>query len=208
MTATTTTAPELKGFFDRCVAIAERKREAREDFAEIKLEDPLKKIDWTRLMALAAAYDADRHDDKKHDRVDTLIKKAEYANWYAEILKIGDPEQKAQIRSSEPVAKLNKRATAAPARSPTPLEPPPRGAEAPIEPPNRGSEVTDAPRRAAAPPVTTPNSEPAAPTAPQPSGDGEPEAGLAPAASGSTNSDTDPLNCIPPELDRRGELRA
>ena len=98
------TPSQLRSFFDRLVTISATMREAREDTAEIKKEDPNKTVDWSRLCALAAAYDADQHDAKKKNRVNILIKKAEYASWYATILKIGSEkdEQIEPTRSSSP----------------------------------------------------------------------------------------------------------
>ena len=96
---------QLKSFFDRAVNIAASMREAKQDFAELKLEDKAGQIDWSRLRALAVAYDADQNDEKKHERVEKLVEKAGYATWYAEILKLGvEDEQKVEIRSSMPAA--------------------------------------------------------------------------------------------------------
>lgn len=96
------TPSELQGFFDETERLAAELRELNEKFAAIRERAKKKEMDFARLRALAIAHDADKHDEKKKDRVAKLIRNGTYAGWYAEILKIGQDEQNAHRRSSSP----------------------------------------------------------------------------------------------------------
>lgn len=149
---------ELRGFFNRAVAIAARLREAREDFADLKSEDEQNQVDWARLRALAIAHDADEHDDKKKNRVAKLLEHGTYANWYAEILGIGQDEQNAVPRSglNSPTAgnRTPRRAGTEPAATPPCPQPAPQAAD------TAGSPIPDAASATADDAVAPPSDDP------------------------------------------------
>lgn len=89
-----TSPAQIKSFFDRLLVVAATKREARNDLADIKAEDPERQVDWTRLCALAVAHDDDLNNPKgSGNRVEKLLAAGTYANWYAEMMGIGNSEQ-------------------------------------------------------------------------------------------------------------------
>jgi hypothetical protein len=97
------TPSEIRGFFEEAMRVAAQAREVREKFAAMQKRARKKEIDWLQLKALAVAHDADAASPGS-GRVGKLIAKATYANWYAEILKLGNMNRSDDTCSSQSVA--------------------------------------------------------------------------------------------------------